>query len=50
MTTYELPDFTPLLMVAVHKVTLKRYEKKITAKEWRELKKKKEFNYYAYQM
>ena len=50
MTTHQLPDFTPLLMVAVHKVTFKRYEKKITAKEWRELKKKKEFNYYAYQI
>ena len=47
---YELPDFTPLKMVAVHKVTFKRHEKIITAKEWRELKKKKEFYYYAYQI
>jgi hypothetical protein len=47
---YELPDITPLKMVAVHKVTFKRYEKQITAKEWRQLKKKKEFYYYAYQV
>lgn len=50
MNTYKLPDFTPILMVAVHKVTLKRYEKQITAKEWRQLKKKKDFYYYAYQL
>ena len=36
---YELPPDTKLKLIAIHKITLKEYEKIITYKEWKELKR-----------
>lgn len=48
--TYQLPDNTPLRMVAIHKVSLKKYEKIVTFYQWRTLYKKNTYFYYAYQL
>jgi hypothetical protein len=48
--TYDLPDNTPIRLVAVHKKTLKKYEIIVTFYEYKSLYKKKEYFYYAYQV
>jgi hypothetical protein len=46
--TYNLPDTTPLKVVATHRTTFKETTTTMTAKEWRELKRNSNFYYKAY--
>jgi len=50
MANYVLQDNTPLILKAYNKTTFECFEKKITYLEWKNLKKKSNFQYYAYQV
>lgn len=47
---YQLDPNTPLKLVATHKQTLTEYTKQITAHEWQNFKKHKDYYYKTYQV
>ena len=47
---FALNPETPLRLVAIHRQTLIEYEKIITAHEWQNFKKHKDYYYKTYQV